>query len=138
MSKDRANLDTHTVLRAWRTIAGSEPSVNASLWCAMRTRGEWRTTTGRRSSGGQFSPTRWLAGTGASVQTGPMNRTRKKRIIHEQVKDRHTSHWDLDLLSREQLEALMAKQQDATDSAEDTGQDARQGLPKVPGKTPEE
>lgn len=36
-----------------------------------------------------------------------MNSPRKNRIIREQIKDRHTSHWDLDLLSSAELEALM-------------------------------
>lgn len=37
--------------------------------------------------------------------------TRKTSKIHrEEIKDRHTSHWDLDLLSHEELEALMTSQ----------------------------
>ncbi|MFM1896116.1 MAG: hypothetical protein RLZZ385_1190 [Pseudomonadota bacterium] len=32
---------------------------------------------------------------------------KKPEVIHEEIKDRHTSHWDLDLLSREELERLM-------------------------------
>jgi len=31
----------------------------------------------------------------------------KPRIIQETVKDRHTSHWDQDMLSHAELEALM-------------------------------
>lgn len=37
--------------------------------------------------------------------------TRKTRKIHrEEIKDRHTSHWDLDMLSHKELEALMTSQ----------------------------
>ena len=31
----------------------------------------------------------------------------KKRVIREDVKDKHTSHWDQDMLSWSELEALM-------------------------------
>lgn len=34
---------------------------------------------------------------------------RKQRIFRESVKDAHTSHWDLDLLSKDQLAAVMAR-----------------------------
>ena len=34
----------------------------------------------------------------------------KPRIIRETVKDLHTSHWDLDLLTKSELEELMAAQ----------------------------
>lgn len=33
---------------------------------------------------------------------------KKKRLFREEVKDRHTSHWDLDMMSREELEEMMA------------------------------
>tara|TARA_B100000780_G_scaffold230847_1_gene170610 strand:- start:2407 stop:2580 length:174 start_codon:yes stop_codon:yes gene_type:complete len=33
---------------------------------------------------------------------------KKKRLFRDEVKDRHTSHWDLDMMSREELEAMMA------------------------------
>lgn len=36
-----------------------------------------------------------------------VNKPRKPRIIRETVKDLHTSHWDLDMLSRSDLESLM-------------------------------
>jgi hypothetical protein len=36
---------------------------------------------------------------------------KKARIFREQVKDRHTAHWDLDMLSREELEAVMSQGQ---------------------------
>lgn len=35
--------------------------------------------------------------------------SRKARLIREEVKEQHTSHWDLDMLSKEQLETLMKK-----------------------------
>lgn len=34
---------------------------------------------------------------------------RKQRIFRETVKDAHTSHWDLDLLSSDELAAVMGK-----------------------------
>jgi hypothetical protein len=34
---------------------------------------------------------------------------KKARIFREQVKDRQTAHWDLDMLSRKELEALMSR-----------------------------
>lgn len=35
--------------------------------------------------------------------------TRKRpKIYREEIKDRHTSHWDLDMLSHAELTALMA------------------------------
>ena len=38
----------------------------------------------------------------------PTEGTEKKaRIIREDVKELHTSHWDLDYVSREELERLM-------------------------------
>lgn len=42
---------------------------------------------------------------------------KKQRIIREQIKDRHTSHWDLDMLSREELEALMSAPPSKKDGA---------------------
>lgn len=33
---------------------------------------------------------------------------KKKRLFREEVKDHHTSHWDMDLMSREELETMMA------------------------------
>jgi hypothetical protein len=43
---------------------------------------------------------------------------KKKRLFREEVKDRHTSHWDMDMMSREELEAMMAgsKKNDAVDT----------------------
>lgn len=35
--------------------------------------------------------------------------TKPKKIVREEIKDRHTSHWDMDMLSREELEALMTQ-----------------------------
>ena len=33
----------------------------------------------------------------------------KTRLIKEDIKDRHTSHWDLDYVSQEELERLMTQ-----------------------------
>ena len=52
---------------------------------------------------------------------------RKQRIMREQVKDRHTSHWDLDMLSHDELEKLMGQQSGHTDPA---SQQADPRLPK--------
>ena len=39
-----------------------------------------------------------------------MKKAKKKAHIYkEQAKDRHTTHWDLDYLSRKEVEALYAK-----------------------------
>ncbi len=32
-----------------------------------------------------------------------------KKIVREEIKDRHTSHWDMDMMSRAELEALMTQ-----------------------------
>lgn len=32
---------------------------------------------------------------------------KKKKVLREEIKDRHTSHWDMDMLSRKELEKLM-------------------------------
>ena len=37
---------------------------------------------------------------------------KKRRVIKEDIKDIHTSHWDLDYLSREELEKLMTQSKD--------------------------
>jgi len=43
--------------------------------------------------------------------------TRKTaKILREEIKDRHTSHWDLDMLSHKELEELMTSQQTSSDS----------------------
>jgi hypothetical protein len=36
-------------------------------------------------------------------------RGKKSRVLKEAVKELHTSHWDLDYVSREELERRMAK-----------------------------
>lgn len=35
-----------------------------------------------------------------------------KKIVREEVKDRHTTHWDLDLMSRAELEAYMSQEKE--------------------------
>ncbi|MCB1671369.1 MAG: hypothetical protein R3F41_12300 [Gammaproteobacteria bacterium] len=51
--------------------------------------------------------------------------TKKARVFREQVKDRHTSHWDLDYLSRAELERLMLGDR-SSESAEKPTQDKHQ------------
>ena len=34
---------------------------------------------------------------------------KSKKIVREEIKDRHTSHWDMDMMSRAELEALMTQ-----------------------------
>jgi len=41
---------------------------------------------------------------------------KKQRLFREEIKDKHTSHWDLDMMSREELEAVMAKKDKASPS----------------------
>ena len=35
------------------------------------------------------------------------SQVKKKKVLREEIKDRHTSHWDMDMLSREELAKLM-------------------------------
>lgn len=35
--------------------------------------------------------------------------SKPKKIVREEIKDRHTSHWDMDMMSRAELEALMTQ-----------------------------
>ena len=35
--------------------------------------------------------------------------TKKKRVYYEDIKESHTTHWDLDYLSKAELEALYRK-----------------------------
>jgi hypothetical protein len=39
---------------------------------------------------------------------------KNSKIYREEIKDRHTSHWDLDMLSHEELAALMTSQKPAS------------------------
>lgn len=48
---------------------------------------------------------------------------KKQRLFREEIKDKHTSHWDLDMMSREELEAFMANKT-ARDPAEKSEQDS--------------
>ena len=41
--------------------------------------------------------------------TQPEVGTKPKKIVREEIKDRHTSHWDMDMMSREELEAFMTQ-----------------------------
>jgi hypothetical protein len=41
---------------------------------------------------------------------------KKQRLFREEIKDRHTSHWDLDMMTREELEAAMAQKADKTEA----------------------
>ena len=58
-------------------------------------------------------------------------RKKKVRVIREDVKERHTSHWDLDYLSREELERLMTPNRESGE-ARDT--EAEPDSTKQPGK----
>lgn len=54
-----------------------------------------------------------------------MNRPKKFKIYQDEVKERHTSHWDWDYLSTEEIEALMDEQRQreaAARAAEDSAQ----------------
>jgi len=41
--------------------------------------------------------------------TQPEVGAKPKKIVREEIKDRHTSHWDMDMMSREELEAFMTQ-----------------------------
>jgi hypothetical protein len=41
--------------------------------------------------------------------------TKKAKLFREEVKDRHTNHWDLDMVSRDELEQLMSSSGQQTD-----------------------
>jgi len=41
--------------------------------------------------------------------TQPEEGAKPKKIVREEIKDRHTSHWDMDMMSREELEAFMTQ-----------------------------
>lgn len=58
------------------------------------------------SQGGVFAI---RMGPGNGLETGftMIGLLRKQRIFRETVKDRQTTHWDLDLLSHEELAAAM-------------------------------
>jgi hypothetical protein len=47
-----------------------------------------------------------------------MSPGKKKRVYYEDIKAQHTSHWDLDYLSRDELDALYRKNR-----GESTGKD---------------
>lgn len=65
---------------------------------------------------------RWILHT-AMMSDDPdkQNKSEKQRIIREQVKEGQTSHWDLDLLSREELEALMEARKQGKDAPASDG-----------------
>ena len=41
--------------------------------------------------------------------TQPEVGAKPQKIVREEIKDRHTSHWDMDMMSREELEAFMTQ-----------------------------
>jgi hypothetical protein len=45
--------------------------------------------------------------------TSPEAVAKPKKIVREEIKDRHTSHWDMDMMSREELEAFMTQRPDS-------------------------
>ena len=57
---------------------------------------------------------------------------RKARIIREIVKDSHTSHWDLDMLSHAELEALMGETTPAPGGESGGVQESKAGSGKPP------
>ncbi|MDA0896073.1 MAG: hypothetical protein O3A71_04515 [Proteobacteria bacterium] len=48
--------------------------------------------------------------TATGENTQPEVGAKPKKIAREEIKDRHTSHWDMDMMSREELEAFMMQQ----------------------------
>ena len=64
---------------------------------------------------------------GESAKESSLNAPKKARLIREEVKERHTTHWDLDYLSRAELEAVMSgksskKSAHTTDQSQRCGQ----------------
>jgi hypothetical protein len=49
---------------------------------------------------------------------------KKQRLFREEIKDRHTSHWDLDMLSREELEAAMGITSEIENTTEKSSPDS--------------
>ena len=43
---------------------------------------------------------------------------KKQRLFREEIKDKHTSHWDLDMMTRDELEAAMTKKADKSPTKE--------------------
>lgn len=48
---------------------------------------------------------------------------KRKKLFRDEVKERHTSHWDLDMMSHEELEAMMAKKKSPAASEDMTAED---------------
>lgn len=57
-----------------------------------------------------------------------MNRPKKFKIYQDEIKTRHTSHWDWDYLSTEELEALMDEQREREAAAREAVQAGQSGL----------
>ena len=56
---------------------------------------------------------------------------KKTRLIKEDIKDRHTSHWDLDYVSQEELERLMTqKPSQSVNSSASTDSDSTDDKPE--------
>ncbi|MDP4782476.1 MAG: hypothetical protein NWS78_04100 [Gammaproteobacteria bacterium] len=51
--------------------------------------------------------------TATGETTQPEVGAKPKKIVREEIKDRHTSHWDMDMMSREELEAFMTQRPDS-------------------------
>ncbi len=57
-----------------------------------------------------------------------MTRANKFKIYQDEVKERHTSHWDWDYLSTEEIEALMDEQRQREAAARAAVDSAHPGL----------
>ena len=47
--------------------------------------------------------------TATGENTQPEVGAKPKKIVREEIKARHTSHWDMDMMSREELEAFLTQ-----------------------------
>lgn len=63
------------------------------------------------------------------------NKPNKPRLFREIVKDQHTSHWDQDLLSWEELERTLAEDDQQSDVATSDKVGNKPPAPKNPQKT---
>ena len=87
------------------------PSVNELLFITTRT--DWRIfiiilnkyDRLPSSKGLKMTDDANTAASNESLDTA----AKSKKIVREEIKDRHTSHWDMDMMSRAELEALMTQ-----------------------------
>jgi len=64
-------------------------------------------------------------------------KAKKSKMFREEVKDRHTTHWDLDYISQDELERLMMKERPGVGPENgNSGDKPRRGSRPGTGKNP--